>query len=82
MTKLAERLVAAGEGCAQNISGALDKARTAVADAGHTILYSAPAERARAGARAVDAFAHKSPWALAGGIGLIAVAVGWLLRRR
>ena len=82
MTKVAETLTEAGECCAGTIAGALDKAGSALANVGNDLLKSAPVERARAGVQAVDAYAHKSPWAVIGGVAVCALALGLLLQRR
>jgi ElaB/YqjD/DUF883 family membrane-anchored ribosome-binding protein len=61
---------------------ALNKARAALAGARETLIHAAPVEKARAGMRAMDDYVHKSPWSLIGGVAVIAIAVGLLLRRR
>ena len=82
MSNVTENPVEASKCCAEGISGAVDKARAAFAGARETIIHAAPVEKARAGVRAVDDYVHKSPWSLIGGVAVIALAVGLLLRRR
>ena len=82
MTKVAETFMEAGACCAETVTGALDKAGSALANARSDLLKSAPVVRARAGVQAVDAYAHQSPWAFIGGVAVCALAVGWLLKRR
>jgi MYXO-CTERM domain-containing protein len=82
MTKVLEKLAEAKECCTEGMGDAVVKARTALADARDGIIHAAPVEKARAGARAVDDYAHQSPWSFIGGVAVLALAVGWLLRRR
>ena len=71
-----------GTGCCGGVTGALDKARTALAGARDTILHATPVEKARAGARAMNDRVHETPWSFIGGAAVLALAVGLLLRRR
>ena len=82
MTNVTDRPVDTGGCCAEGIAGVVDKARTVFTDARNSIIHAAPVEKARAGARAVDDFAHKSPWSFIGSVAVLALAVGLLLRRR
>lgn len=82
MTKVMEKLVEASECCTEGVTGAVAKARSALADARDGIIHAAPVQKARAGVHAVDVYAHKSPWSFIGGVAVVALAVGWLLRRR
>lgn len=82
MIKVTDKPLETSECCAEGVSGALDKARTAFAGARDSIIHAAPVEKARAGVRAMDDYAHKSPWSFIGGVAVLALAVGLLLRRR
>lgn len=82
MTNVTEKIAETTQSCAHSVSGALDKARSVLAEARETLVHAAPVEKARAGARALDDFAHKAPWSVIGGAVVVALAVGYLLRRR
>ena len=82
MTNLTDKLVETSGCCAEGVAGAVDKARTVFAITRDSIVHAAPVEKARAGVRAVNEYAHASPWSLIGGAALLALAAGLLLRRR
>ena len=81
MTKVTVRLLETTDHAVESMASALDKARATLVDAGDRIAHAAPVEKARAGVRAVDAYAHRSPWAVVGGVAALALAIGLLLRR-
>ena len=81
MTNVTEKFVETADSFVESVEGVLDKARARLVHSGDRIAHAAPIEKARAGVRAVDDFAHHSPWAVVGGVAAVALAIGLLLRR-
>ena len=82
MTNVTENIAETTSSCAHSVSGVLDKARGVLANTRDTLVHAAPVEKVRAGVRTLDDYAHKAPWSLIGGAVVVALAVGYLLRRR
>ena len=82
MNTVTDKLTEAECCYAGTVSGALDKARSALAAAGEDLLKAARVDKMRAGAKAVNAQVHRSPWPVIGGAAVLALAVGLLLGRR
>ena len=82
MTNVTDKITETTQCCAQTVTGALDKARSALADAREALVHAVPIEKARAGARALDDYAHDAPWSVVAGAVAVGLAVGFLLRRR
>jgi len=79
-----ELLRATAEQSGEKVNAARDKARVALARAQARVAAAeaALADRACSATRTTDDYAHGHPWAMAGVVGLFALAIGFIAGRR
>jgi ElaB/YqjD/DUF883 family membrane-anchored ribosome-binding protein len=79
-----ELIRATAEQSGEKVNVAREKARAAIAQAQARVAAAEAlaVERARVAIRTTDEYAHGHPWALAGMVGLVAFAVGYIAGRK
>jgi len=79
-----ELLQATAEQSGEKVNAAREKARAALAQAQArvTAAETAITNRVQEATRTTDDYAHDRPWVVAGVVGLIALAVGFIAGRR